>query len=473
MKYKSLFLPLAAVAIALGSPACSDDVSKIGNSITKGEATIYIDSLEFNLHSVLVPKDRFDSRSGTFMMGNLNIPEYGSLDCSFVTRLMCVNSFPAADTVPTERVDSCKLLIGILRGNLTGDSLAPQQLSVYKLNKQLPADITNQFDPTGYYDPSAPIGKETFTISMAGRPDSIFNQSSGFNIMVGLPVEIARDIFKKYKEEPEIFAWPQTFAEYFPGLYVKNSFGKGCVANATQVLMVTYFHNFKTETKEEDGVTTTNTVVVKDSALMFSATPEVLSSNNIRYNVSKNIKDIVATGKTVITTPGGYEAKFTFPARQIIDKYNETDHHLSIVSGLTLSIPAETVENSHNLTVAPYLLLIKSSEVESFFANNKLPDSKTSFTATYDSTNGAYNFTGMRDYILDLMKKDEITEDDVDFSLIPVQLGTETVAGNYYYGTPDTEYIIKCVPYIASPTMTLLSTDKAMVVFTFSSQVIE
>lgn len=50
------------------------------------------------------------------------------------------------------QVDSMKLVLSVPRGQLTGDSLAPQQLRAFQLSKSLPLDINNTFDPTGYYD---------------------------------------------------------------------------------------------------------------------------------------------------------------------------------------------------------------------------------------------------------------------------------------------------------------------------------
>lgn len=472
MKSLRFFAPIAIAIVTLANSACEDAVSQIGDSIVSGEASISIDSIIFDLNATPVKKDRFDARSGSFMFGNINVPEYGELNCSFVSRFMSVTSLPAADTIPTERVDSCKLLIGVPRGNMTGDSISVQQLAVYPLNKQLPSSITNQFDPSGYYAKKDVLGSLNYTGSMLGEVDSLYYTTSGFNLSVKLPVELGRDIFTKYKESPEIFAWPQTFAQYFPGIYVKPTFGNGCVINSTQLLMVAYVHNFKT-TEETDsaGNKTTKETLVRDSVLMFSATPEVLSSNNISYKVSNHIKNLISQGKTIITTPGGYEAKFQFPAKDVIERYRKNNTRLSIISNLSLSIPAEEVENEHGIYVAPYMLLIKTSEVENFFANNKIPDNKTSFYASYNAISKTYEFSELRDYLLNLLDKETITDDDIDFSLVPVLISQESVNNTYYGST--TYYVTKCVPYILAPTMTQLDTKNALVVFTFSSQVIE
>lgn len=472
MKLSRLILPLSALVLAAGYSACDDDVSQIGGSITKGEITISVDSTDYDLHAVSVVNNNYDSRSGNLLLGNIDVEEYGRLNCSFVSRLLCVTSVPQADTVPVERVDSCILRLVMARTDITGDSLAPQQVTVYKLNKQLPDNITNQFDPTGYYDPSTRLGRRSYTISEIAKSDSAFvsDGSVGKAVDIKLPVELGRDLFTKYKNEPEIFQWPQTFAQYFPGLYVESSFGRGCVANIYYMYMYVFFHTPDEKKTTVDGETVTTKYNRVEAVTVCSNAAMVLSSNNISYSVSDKIKDLIANGETVITTPGGYVARFNFPIQDIIDDYKNKDHNLSIISNLSMTVPAEKIDNDFNIGAAPYMLMIKTSEIDSFFKNNKIPDNKTSFYATYDSTNKRYVFSGLRPYLLNLLDKENISDDDVDFSLIPVSITQEKSTTGY---GQTVFYVSKCVPYTATPTMTRMHMEKAKIVFTFSSQVIE
>ncbi|MDE6771282.1 MAG: DUF4270 domain-containing protein [Muribaculaceae bacterium] len=472
MKNSRIFLPLSALAMAIGGLACEDDVSPIGGSITKGEASISIDTTIFNLDATPVINDRYDARSGALMLGNITVPEYGDLNCSFVTRLLCATNVPVADTIPEERIDSCLLSLYVGSLNYTGSSSAPQQLEVYRLEKQIPSDIDNNFVPTpgDYYNPRMPLGKKSYTVSNLALSDSLQSVTTGVTINVKMPDKMAKDIFREYKENPQIFQWPETFAkEYLPGLYVKSTFGNGCLANISSLRVSVFYHDFKTTTKVEDGDTIKTTTPDIKSVVVFSNAPEVLSSNHISYVMSDNIKDRVAAGETIITTPGGYEAKFNFPAQEIIDKYKDSERNLSIVGGLSMSIPAESVENDFGLGIAPYMLIIKTSEVEKFFAENKIPDNKTSFYAKYDSTNKRYYFSSLRSYFLDLLAKEEITDDDTEMSIIPVLISTEDVQSGYNTVT----YVTQCVPYTYYPTMTRLDTKNTEIVFTFSSQVID
>ncbi len=64
---------------------------------------------------------------------------------------------------------------------------------------------------------------------------------------------------------------------------------------------------------------------------------------------------------------------------------------------------------------------------EDFFPPQaKLNNNVTSFYASYDSANRRYRFSGMREYLLEMLKKTDITPEDYTFTLTPVNIETET-----------------------------------------------
>ncbi len=468
-----LTIPATVLAFAALGVACNDDSSKIGSSLTQDEVSISIDTLKFDLGAEPIENSNFDSRTGNLLIGNIDVPEYGKLNCSFVTRMMCSTNLNLPDSLlDPSRVDSCKFVMYVKRGELTGDSLAPQKVSVYGLTRQLPDGITNTFNPEGYYNPSDRLGTASFTTSLAGAIDTTFHNTSNnvLRIIVPMPKEMGAKIFREYKETPEIFQWPGTFAKEYPGYFVETSFGKGCVANIAQIYMMVYFNYKRTTTSVVNGESVTKLDTISNYVTPFTNSPEVLSSNNISYKVSDYIQGLIDSGETIITTPGGYNAKIKFPAEELIRHYKKEEHNLSIIGDLTLSIPAEEIENNFNIGTAPTLMMIKTSELDNFFNQNKVPDGKTSFSAEYDSVNKRYKFTSMRNYIIELLNKSTITEEDVEFTILPISLSTETVTN---YGGSATVYVTKCTPYTIKPTLTWLKTDDASIVFTFSSQIID
>lgn len=456
--------------------ACDDDNSTIGSVISKGEVDITLDTIEYNLNAKARLLPDFDSKTGNLMIGNLISESYGQLNCSFVTRLMCSANLEVADSLLLpERVDSVKLILGAQRSQITGDSLAPQVMTVYKLNRQLPSNINNTFDPQGYYDPSQPFASRSYTVSAIAETDSAFYNDTFVDLSLNLPVEFGREIFTTYRDNPSVFQWPQTMAEEFlPGIFVESSFGNGCVANISSVYVsVFYYSKYEETEKDEEGEEITVVKHLNHMAVPFTVSPEVLSSNNITYVPSDNIvakNENETNGEVVLTTPGGYIAEFEFPAQDLLNRYREKDINLSTVNELMLFIPAESFGPDSGIGVASNVLMIKSSEYEDFFARNKTPDNLNSFTGIYDSNNGRYYFTTMRNYFIRLLEKDEITPEDVEFTIIPVEIETETV--NSYYGEGAT-YVVKCVPLTSKPTMTLLKTNEAKVAFSFSTQLLE
>lgn len=462
--------------MALGFIACQDDTSTIGGSLAPGEVTITVDSIETDLRGKAEWINDFDSRTTTKLLGNLTIPEYGNLKCSFVTQMMSSTKMNIPDSIPESDVDSIRMVMSIPRGALTGDSLAPQQLRVYRLEKALPKDIDSRFDPTGYYDPSAPFATKSYTVSNISKNDTIFAQAAYVNIPMQLPLEFGRELFRKYRDNDPIFEWPATFNQWFQGIYVEQNFGNGCVANIASVRSYLYWHR-----KEREAVTVDSAkveyrdVIRRDSVCLLASAPEVLSSNNINYSPSAQLQKLAEEGKSLVTSPGGYVTTFRFPVRQLLDRYLEADTELSVISSLVLKIPAVSVKNDYGMTPPNNLLMTTLDQREEFFRENKIPDNVTSFYCTYDSENKIYTFSSMREYLL--KKLDEYRKDPANFSddevfcLQPIAVTTEKSTNNYY--GQQTTYVTRVAPYLATPTMVELDMEHAQILFTFSSQVLE
>ncbi|MDE5791693.1 MAG: DUF4270 domain-containing protein [Muribaculaceae bacterium] len=475
MKIKLFAIALAALATSLFI-SCQDDISSQGSSLVTGEVTIIADSIPTFMPAHTEEYNAYDSRSNTKLLGRINVPEYGSLSCSFLSQLYPSPALGISDTVPESYIDSMRLIVRVPRGSLTGDSLAPQQLKMYRLNKQLPANITNNANPSDFYnasDPDAFLGSRTYTLSALNKSDSAFLKNPYISIRLDLPREMALECVLKYRNDPAIFQWPATFAQQFPGLYVEQSFGNGCIGNISDMRVFLYYRvDKKVNSKDEvTGETVTTTVATADSVCLFTTAPEVVSSNVINLSLSENLKNLAAQGKSIVTTPGGYVTNIEFPAREIIEKYNQSNSVMTVISNLSIEIPASEIENDFGIGMAPYLLMVKKSERDEFFQNNKIPDNVNSFYASYNAEKKTYSFSGMREYLLNLISSGkEPTQEDIEFSLVPVDIRIENV--EQYNGTI-VPYVIRCSNYIVKPTMTLLHTDRTIINFTYSKQDIE
>ena len=499
-----LAAPLLTIAAGSLLLSCENETPTVGAALASGEVQIALDSLIWDgteqtirrgeqQKKVLCPKigyntvfdDAVDTRSTTNLLGRISVPEYGDLNCSFVSRLMCSTILDIPDSIirQPERIDSMKLLLTVPRGALTGDSLAPQQLKVYRLTKSLPSDIDNRFDPTGYYDPANPLGTRSFTLSALGMSDSLYTHLRYVNISIPMTREMALETIKAYTDPATsgIFKWPQTFEQYFHGIYVEPSFGRGCVANISFTDFVIYYHYYTPKiTTNDDGTTSTTIETKVGGAGVFASSPIVLSSNNVVFRPSEYLKAMAADNEALVTSPGGYRINFRFPGRELIDIYRNSQSKMAVVSDLRFSIPVEEIKNDYDITPPPYLIMVKTSKLKDFLADNSLPDNKESFYAEYSPSTKRYSFSSMRGYILDLIQNG-VKDEDLDFTIIPANIEFESTESNsnyynslyfgYYPSSGSSQkYPIKCTSYIARPSMCRLKMDEARTIFTYSLQ---
>lgn len=472
MDLRNFTYAASAAAIATMSLAsCEDEVSPIGPSIFDNEVAITIDSMTVSIPSRCVEVLDVDARSITSQIGRLDIPGFGRLESSYVTQLLAASALTVPDSIGIDRVDSTKLIVEIPRSLVTGDTLAPQQLTVYRLTKALPSGIRSGFDPKGYYNAAEPVNSKNYTLSGLNLQDSLFIHSQTLNVSVDLPLQWGRDAFTAYRENDEIFQWPGSFCEKFPGLYIKPSFGRGAMANISSTKVMIYYHYLTERTVVVDKETVKKQVTIKDSVSLFTSAPEVVSSSLYSYTCDPEIIAKIAKGKKIVTAPLGHIVEFTFPAKELLEQYWASDRNLSVINNLTLTFPASAVDNEFGLLPPPDLLMIRKKDVADFFANGKVPDNKTSFRGKYSSANGRYEFASMREFIVDLKdKQGNIDNEDLEFQLIPVSIDTETVTNS---DGSTTVYAVKCYPYLFRPAIAEIFTDRANVVFTFTSQLVK
>lgn len=446
-----------AVILSTSLFACEDS-SSIGTSITQEEVEIVIDST-FTVTGNTVNSSRIQSRTITQLLGKIDAKGYGYLSSDVVTQFMPAGVIDTTGVTEND-IDSIKLLLQIPNGGYIGDSIAPMGLNVYRLNKQLPSPIFSDFNPDGYYSKADLIGSTIYSANALGQSDSVAKLAYR-TIYVDLPISLGKEFFNKYKENSAIYSDPTQFAQFFPGVYISNSYGSGRIMKITNSQVKLYYH--KTVTMEGTG---------KDSTYYkignyFAVTPEIITNNNILFNISDQLESMIANGDNILVAPTGTNVEITFPTQDIVNKYKQNSGDLSVINSLTFEIPVSKISNNYNITPPPYVLLIKKSELDDFFANSEVTDNETSFYAAYNSVKNSYQFSDMRAYIINMINKEEITADDSEFVIVPVSVNTESSG---YYST--TVYLKDIVPYVETPVMAKLHLNEAKIKFTFSKQTI-
>lgn len=456
--------------IALGCAAacfissCDDGNSPLGNSLVNSDAEVVIDS-SFTITGSSYREDAVLSRTTTQLLGKIDAKEFGSITAGFVTQFMPSQEIDTTG-VTVNDIDSVRMLMFYQPDGFTGDSLVPMGLKVYPLTRQLQSPIYSNLNPDGYYNENDCWSAQPFIYSAHDQYNDTLDDGTIYKRLIyKLPLEFGRKLFTQYKNNPATFSSPQAFARFFPGLYVKSAFGTGRVTNINQTKINLYYRKHAKVTVNDQERDTTYFM----NSSYLAVTPEVLSNNIIKYSMSPMLQDMVAQGQTLLVAPTGYNAKIVFPGREIVNKYREDAGDMAVINTLNMTIPVDLISNPYSIAPPANVLLILEKEKDTFFANNKINDENTSFLSTYDSINQRYLFTGMRSYLLSLLQKDAITDEDVTFLIIPVDVTYESGSTDYYYGT-STTYVTGIQPYVSGPSMCKLNLDEVKIRFTYSKQ---
>ncbi len=469
---RQLFNVILAAAMLLGLYACTDDT--IGVTITDSVSSIIEDS-SFVITGHSVHNDRVQMRTSTKMLGALQADGYGSLTASAVTMWM-----PAAniDTtgVTAELIDSCRLKLRLPYSNgYTGDPQAPMRLDVYGLNQALPTPIFSDFDPTGYYNSDDLLASEPYspTSGWMEVSTSYVSGTAEYDtvrvISIPMPTQLARDLFNTFVSNPEKFASPRAFADVFPGIYITNSYGSGHVLNIKATEFDVYYRQ---KGKKDDG---TDTVYSRAQSYLAS-TPEIISDNIIHYDIDDAVTAMVDRGEAVIAAPAGYEVQVRFPIQDIIDKYKaNVGINQAIINSLSLELPVSIPETEYNIQPPTYLLMVKTSKKENFINGDSLANNKDSFYAVYDASSKKYVFSGLRNYVLNIINNQGgiATEDDFNFTITPVDVTYYTYPTSYYYSSGTTTTVTKISPMVSRPAIVKLLLDRAKTKITYSKQIVD
>ena len=166
-----------------------------------------------------------------------------------------------------------------------------------------------------------------------------------------------------------------------------------------------------------------------------------------------------------------------FPIQDIIDKYQaNVGNNQAIINKLTLELPVSVPETEYDIQPPTYLLMVKTSKKDQFINGDSLVNNQDSFYAVYDSSSKSYVFSGLRDYVINIINNQGgiATEDDFNFTVTPVDVTNYTYPQSYsYYGyTSSTSVVTKISPMVSRPAIARLLLDKAKVKITYSKQIV-
>ena len=463
---------LSTLAVVVGFNSCTDDV--IGTSISDIHSAIIEDN-NFVISGVTVKNPHLRSRSSIQLIGKVSADGYGTLTSDVVAEFMPTSMI---DTVGVhggaDWVDSCFLVMRVSTTDVIGDKLAPMRMSVYKLNKQLPNPIYTDFNPAGYYSDDELMGSVAYSasdMSLKTEYSSVDGSSvSYYEIQVPVPVKYARDIFNEFKANPSTFKTPVDFATFFPGIYIKNSYGEGHVMNFFDIEFVSYYRKYEKLDESND------TIYPAMTQSYMAVTPEVVYNNNIFLDAAPSVLSMIDNGDAIVMGPAGYEVHANFPIQEIIDRFKaDSQDALSVLNSLTLEIPVSEITNKYDIAPPQYLLMVKEDYRDTFFDKDSLTNNKDAFYAEYNDQEKCYTFSGLRDYVLDIInnKGGIAPASDMKFVIMPIDVTkyvNSTSSYYYYYSSASSEVITKIAPAVSRPCMAKLNLDNAKIKLTYSKQ---
>lgn len=425
MKIRSLFISAVALTF-LFSTACNDDMGTIGFEVQPPEDIVPVKIDTFAMTSTTFKVDSICAKSINGLLGNFDDPIFGNLRSDYMTQLYCPegNGFP--DSVINNKIDSIDLMI--FYQTATGDTLAPMQLSAYKVTKPLDKNFYTNIDPSEYCDLNSPIGTQVYTASGIGTKDSTITYTDGSTakykyVRIRLPKEIGQDMFEKSRVS-NILSSKEAFNNYFPGIYFTTTYGTGSIIEVLSTSLNIYFNYEATKYQGEDSIYVTN------SFMSLYATKEIIQLNHFK---NSNIEHLLEPNETTayIKTPAGVFTEIDIPMDEINAKIDPNDSDV-ITNRVAFNVKAYATpqDTKYPLKAPNYMMIIPADEYNDFFENYKQPTDVNSFIGTYiaayDTTNLVYRFNNLSPLIKKINEKDTYTGGSIKAYLVPVTINFDS-----------------------------------------------
>ena len=379
--------------------SCDDIPTSVGSTILPPEDLITVYTDTFMMDASTIKLDSVFSKTSDFLLGEMYDPIYGNIKADVLCQLYCEEGFKFEYTPFEGKIDSVVLVIGYSYNStggllVYGDSMAPMQISVFPVDKPLKRNYYSNDNPENYCNMNTPLGVKTFTAHDMTVPDSVRNAlaTDGYGnlyrtyvprLRIKLPVELGQKIYDETINNPSSFASQNAFNEFFPGIYITNTFGSGCLLKTTTdyMSMLVYYKNTVKDSNGNDSLRVWWDV--------FTSSKEVIQMNRFKNSNIDQLLEKTPT-HTYIKSPAGVCTKLVIPTTEITKKLNVNDRY---VNGFNLELKY-LPEDEWAFAYSPpsHLLVIPEDSVKTFFETGMIDNNVSSFVSyKYDiSTSTRY-----------------------------------------------------------------------------------
>lgn len=411
-------MAVIALMACMAFTSCDDTTDSTGTSITDNKDLLNVTSATYPVKSKSVKAGSVLANSTTGYLGKVRDPETGAyVTGNFMTQFHTFEdySFPSKDSLVIVngtdtivgsdeiRADSCT--VGLYFTEFYGDSLATMTMSLNELGEPMQEGVKyySDFDPMTLVrtDGNGITKNKTYSLTDLSVSESDRSSSSYMaSIMMRLNEPYTDKngrtynnygtyIMRSYYEHPEYFKNSYNFIHNVcPGFYFKNKDGLGSMAYITVSQLNVYFKYRSDSTYVGVG--------------NFSGTEEVLQATNI---TNENIDELVNDNScTYIKSPAGIFTELELPVDEIINGHeNDTINTAKIV----LREMYKKVDGEYALDSPTNLMMLSKDSLDTFFANEQLPDNKMAFIASSSTDYGTYTFNNISSLITHMAEAKE------------------------------------------------------------------
>ena len=435
-------------ALVCAWTSCKNDVANTGQSVLGEEDAIIVLADTFSFSSRIDSCAAIISQADSFLLGELET-DYGLLRASILTQLACPEGYHYPADFSVDSVDSICLFM--YYSSWVGDANSPIAVNAYMLDKKTfrySSTYPTDLNIDDYCSRDKSILCNHRIVVASEKLDSVQNSSGKYIPMVRMRVN---DDFTREFASIQSFDDQAAFNELFKGLLIETSFGSSTMLNVTDIALGVYYH-FSYNKAGRD-------TVVNDMKA-FYANSEVRTVNHLYYQDKAQWLDELKQDSDTynyIIAPAGVYTRMSFPMAQIADSI--IVQMRDPVTGDTIKRPyvnkaqvrvsvenvfsGSTSEITRNDWLQPsnYMLLIKESSMERFFAEKELPtdtcallgqltqdkdaDGNTIYYYSYDMSDFISNW--VRDRMLPENQRKYASDESVlNMLLVPVSVGTST-----------------------------------------------
>lgn len=438
--------------------ACDDNLTEVGTTIQPpGDLiTVYTDT--FQMKASTVRLDSVFAKTSVCLLGEMYDPVYGNIKADILCQFYCEEGFEFAKTPHEGKIDSVELMIiypNNSRGglNVYGDTVTPMQVSVYPVNKPLKRNFYTNEHPENYCDMKNPLGAATYTAydfsisdSVRQATDSDGNPIFSPYINVRLSTELGQKFYDESVNNPSTFASQEAFNEFFPGVYITNTYGSGnLIKTQGENIWMRIFYDYALQDSAGNDS-------LAHAVQWFNVSKEVIQVNRFK---NSNIDQLLEDNPThaYVKSPAGVCTKLVLPTTQIAKEVDINDRY---INGFNLDLKY-LPEDEWDYAYAPpsHLLLLPEDSVVTFFEKGSVENNQTSYVSFmyyvsssdsytssaatgigYNSSTRTYSFGN----ISTLLKKHIENSPDKDLNLLVIPVTRTSASSNGAYYTSDIQH---------------------------------